>query len=170
MKALSIKQPWASLIAHVIKDIENRTWKTHFRGRIYIHASAASAGTPIELLNESQMKAIQNGFCELHYPKSAIIGEVDIVDCVINHPSIWAEKTTIHIENGKMFSHEKPIYNWVLANPVLYDKPILNVKGKLSFWETDYKHCEECEKPFHVDKMFILEDCWICETCVELMI
>ena len=29
----------------------------------------------------------------------------------------------------------KPIYNWVLANPVVYDKPILNVKGKLSFWE-----------------------------------
>ena len=30
---------------------------------------------------------------------------------------------------------DKPIYNWVLANPVLYEKPILNVKGKLSFWE-----------------------------------
>lgn len=27
MKAISIKQPWASLIAHGIKDIENRTWK-----------------------------------------------------------------------------------------------------------------------------------------------
>jgi hypothetical protein len=37
-KALSIKQPWASLIAHGIGR-ENRTWKTHFRGKIYIHAS-----------------------------------------------------------------------------------------------------------------------------------
>lgn len=27
MKAISIKQPWASLIAHGIKNIENRTWK-----------------------------------------------------------------------------------------------------------------------------------------------
>lgn len=27
MKAISIKQPWVSLIAHGIKDIENRTWK-----------------------------------------------------------------------------------------------------------------------------------------------
>ena len=44
MKALSIKQPWASLIAHGIKDIENRNWKTHFRGRIYIHASAKDSG------------------------------------------------------------------------------------------------------------------------------
>ena len=34
-----------------------------------------------------------------------------------------------------MFDDRPPIYNWVLANPVLYEKPILNVKGKLSFWE-----------------------------------
>ena len=40
MKALSIKQPWASLIAKGIKDVENRTWKTKFRGKVYIHASS----------------------------------------------------------------------------------------------------------------------------------
>lgn len=39
MKALSIKQPWASLIAHGIKDIENRTWATKYRGKVLIHAS-----------------------------------------------------------------------------------------------------------------------------------
>jgi len=174
MKALSIKQPWSSLIAQGIKNIENRTWKTKFRGKIYIHASAVSAGRPAQLLNDEQLdflcKKSDFRFFDTALITSAIIGEVEIVDCVINHPSIWAEKTTIHIENGKMFSHEKPIYNWVLANLVLYDKPILNVKGKLSFWETDYKHCEECEKPFHFDIMNIIEDCWICETCVELMI
>ena len=32
MKALTIKQPWASLIVHGIKDIENRTWRTDYRG------------------------------------------------------------------------------------------------------------------------------------------
>ncbi|RZK62259.1 MAG: ASCH domain-containing protein, partial [Pedobacter sp.] len=35
MKALSIKQPWATLISTGIKDIENRTWATKHRGRIY---------------------------------------------------------------------------------------------------------------------------------------
>ena len=40
MKALTIKQPWASLIAHGVKDIENRTWKTKYRGKILIHAAA----------------------------------------------------------------------------------------------------------------------------------
>ena len=28
-------------------------------------------------------------------------------------------------------------YNWILANPIIYDEPIGNVKGKLSFWEYD---------------------------------
>lgn len=147
MKAVSIQQPWASLIAHGIKDIENRTWRTHFRGRVYVHASAKQYGTPIELLNENQIKSLQNGFCELHYPKSAIIGEVDIVDCVINHPSIWAEKTPESVKNYKGNPFDKPptIYNWVLANPVFYEKPILNVKGKLSFWEpTPNQICRNC--------------------------
>ena len=137
MKALSIKQPWASLIAHGIKNIENRTWKTKFRGRIFIHASAKNAGALYELLNEKQIEAISNHWTAAppfpNRPVSAIIGEVDIIDCVINHPSIWAEKTPIppHEDIGRL----SPIYNWVLANAVLYNKPIINVKGKLSFWE-----------------------------------
>ena len=32
---------------------------------------------------------------------------------------------------------QKYVWNWVLVNPVLYEKPINNVKGKLSFWEFD---------------------------------
>jgi len=39
MKALSIRQPWAWLIIHGGKDIENRTWLTKYRGRILVHAS-----------------------------------------------------------------------------------------------------------------------------------
>jgi hypothetical protein len=38
MKALSIRQPWAWLIVHGHKDIENRTWTTTFRGRFLVHA------------------------------------------------------------------------------------------------------------------------------------
>ena len=41
MKALTIKQPWAYLIIHGGKDIENRTWRTKYRGRILIHAAKA---------------------------------------------------------------------------------------------------------------------------------
>jgi hypothetical protein len=38
MKALSIKQPWAWLIVHGYKDIENRTFDSPRCGRIYVHA------------------------------------------------------------------------------------------------------------------------------------
>ena len=155
MKALSIKQHWASLIAHGIKDIENRTWRTNFRGRIYIHASAkwdnrSKTNDASDLLTWEQNRAIPH---QLHadfidqgvivkddcIPLSAIIGEVEIVDCVINHPSIWAKKTEVigKTINNEILYSGKPIWNWVLANPVLYDKPILNVKGKLSFWVPD---------------------------------
>lgn len=142
LKALSIKQPWASLIAHGIKDIENRTWKTNYRGRIFIHASFRPAfisgyvqNLPVGFwtgLREAQKHLLLNSFQD----KGAIIGEVDIVDCVEDHPSIWAEKTEriFNINSGK-FLPKSSVYNWVLANPVLYDEPILNVKGKLSFWE-----------------------------------
>lgn len=152
MKALSIKQPWASLIAHGIKDIENRTWNTKFRGRIYIHASGKLINIPpIHLLTIEQQKMVlseyEKGIFPWHNPVSAIIGEVDIIDCIMNHESIWAEKTD--------FSKEDPqsIWNWVLANPILYEKPILNVKGKLSFWDWNSceQTCESCMNDFDID-------------------
>ncbi len=172
MKALSIKQPWASLIAHGIKDIENRTWKTKFRGRIFIHASAKSAGNTAFLLNKEQ----DNFFAfntenyktfESNLPYSAIIGEVDIIDCVINHPSIWAEKSDVIV---RVEDDYKPTYNWVLANAVLYDKPILNVKGSLSLW--DWKGCEQtcesCEKDFDMNTMQRDgDDNYLCKECAD---
>jgi len=130
MKALSIKNPWAALIAHGIKDIENRTWRTTHRGRIYIHCSAKSLHGNIKaMFTDQQWKSLsedQRYMITGHWPNGCIIGEVDIIDCVIGHSSVWAE----HAAPG-----EKLIYNWVLANPVLYDKPIENVKGALSLWE-----------------------------------
>ncbi|UXD67768.1 ASCH domain-containing protein [Sphingobacterium faecium] len=158
MKALSIKQPWASLIAHGIKDIENRTWKTNFRGRIYIHASSKPSFNNLTLgLSHDQIDYVflKTEFPlltkDIFYSKSAIIGEVDIVDCVINHPSIWAERSYHSVSaNSLPFGEEDEpdyiIYNWVLANAVIYDEPILNVKGKLSLWEyeQEVKKCNSC--------------------------
>lgn len=36
---LSVRQPWAWLMVNNLKDVENRSWYTKFRGRLYIHAS-----------------------------------------------------------------------------------------------------------------------------------
>lgn len=169
MKALSIKQPWASLIAHGVKDIENRTWKVNFRGKIFIHASAKSAGKMKDLLTEEQYTFLkENGWKPgTEKPLSAIIGEVEIIDCIIGHESIWAEhqvpqpKLEDYVSSGLprewaafndanlAWEQTKPIYNLVLANAVLYKEPILNIKGALSFWEPKPNQtCMNCKHPF----------------------
>jgi len=50
MKVLSIKPPWAGLILDGIKDIENRTWKTVYRGPLLIHSEGAIQGR-VDLVN-----------------------------------------------------------------------------------------------------------------------
>ncbi len=40
LPVLSIRQPYAWAVVHGIKDIENRSWRTHYRGPLLIHASA----------------------------------------------------------------------------------------------------------------------------------
>ena len=147
-KALTIKQPYASLIVEGIKDIENRTWKTNYRGRILIHAGKDNLiknlkyGYDITCLNNKQLEYITNNkhndIINKELITGAIIGSVEIVDCVINHTSIWAEKTP----TGFIGEYELPIYedsityNWVLANPIKFPEPI-PMKGKLSLWETN---------------------------------
>lgn len=129
MKAITIKQPFASLIAEGMKDIENRTWPTKYRGRVLIHAakSADYDGLPSpyaalfllgrfhNILTIEQKESI----IQLSKIRSSIVGSVEIVDCIQNHESIWAE-------NG--------LWNWVLANPIKFLEPI-PAKGKLSFWD-----------------------------------
>jgi hypothetical protein len=139
MKTITVKQPWASLIVEGIKNIENRTWKTKFRGRILIHAGKNCAFD--YLMPDGKIISDTTDKLGWHYdniPHGSIIGSVEIVDCVINHESIWAEKNDpILLPEGMVFI--KPIYNWVLENPIKFEHPIENVKGKLSLWEYDLK-------------------------------
>lgn len=141
MKSISIKQPWASLIVHGIKDIENRTWKCpqkYIGKRVLIHSSSSKKGgwnlTRGQESSLEQSDSIINHIFFDQLPFGAIIGSVKIVDCVQNHPSVWAERG---------------VYNWVLSEPILYENRIENVKGKLSLWNYDKVEeitieCPEC--------------------------
>lgn len=137
MKILSVKQPWAYLLVSGIKDIENRPRRTHFRGRILIHTSAKPDNIKFEIEGQSTAKEIQIFSALNHVDEndlfSAIIGSVEIVDCVENHPSIWAVE-------GQ--------YHYVIANPILFDTPINGVKGQLGLWNYDIQICETCGQPF----------------------
>lgn len=154
MKAISIKQPWAYLIASGIKDVENRTWKCpqkYIGERVLIHASAKQCEVK-GLLSVPQQEyliaKIPNKMpLQKNIVNGAIIGSVEIVDCVINHPSIWAEKSIDckdgcpDVENCPAGKCPHLIYNWILANPIIFDEPILNIKDKLGFW--DYEFSED---------------------------
>lgn len=120
-KALCVKQPWASLICYGIKDIENRTWFTHYRGRLLIVASKKIA-TQREIdeilstecreeINKKQEEGIFPSFCEL--PRNAVIGYVDVVKCTDeNVNSIWSL-------NARVVGN----YNWVLENAHIFEEP-----------------------------------------------
>lgn len=83
MKALSIIQPWASLIVAGIKRYETRKWYTPYRGPMLIHAStrispALKQMCVLEPFNEFLAKIGKN-FDDL--PRGAIIGRVTIIAC-----------------------------------------------------------------------------------------
>jgi hypothetical protein len=95
MKAIAVRQPWAWLIIHGGKDIENRTWTTRFRGRVLIHASNGMSEDEYLLAFEliSQDRHIRHlvesipAYDDLE--RGGIIGEVDVIDCVSTSSSPW---------------------------------------------------------------------------------
>jgi len=110
----------------ILKDIENRNWAVpqwlKLPQRIQIHVgkrednieavmdlTVGKLGLPAFSIMMSYSKRL---------PRGAIIGEVDLVDCVTESKSPWFI--------GK--------YGFVLRNPVAYSKPI-QCRGKLGFFE-----------------------------------
>lgn len=140
MKVLTVKQPWAFLLCSGLKNIENRTWKTNYRGNLLIHSSAKCIDfkDPKSLFTDEQWNSIpketQENMLNMGCINTgAIIGSVELVDCVQNHPSIWAEKG---------------VWNWVVKNQKILDSQIANVKGKLMLWdyESEDKLDEEVKR------------------------
>jgi hypothetical protein len=110
MKALTIKQPWAWAIIFGGKDIENRSWRTRYRGALLIHAGAAyraDASMPRRIRAPARDK--------LEF--SAIIGVVELKDVVEKSRSPW-------------FQGE---YGFVLAEPRPL-KPPIPCSGRLGLW------------------------------------
>ena len=122
MKALTIKQPWASLIVNDIKHYEFRSWKTNYRGKIYIHSGLSTD------LNELKKYEEYN----LEYINGAIIGEAEIIDCILVDDEF---KNKILKENKKVYQNGSG-YAFVLINIKKYEKPIY-CKGKLGLWNVE---------------------------------
>ncbi len=125
MKALSIRQPWAWLILHAGKDIENRQWAAHHRGELLVHA--AKGMTREEYWDACAFVATSPAI-EAWLPKippagqlerGGVVGVVELVDCVRASTSPW-------------FVGE---YGFVLRNP--RPAPFRPLRGELGFFRVD---------------------------------
>jgi len=86
MKALSIRQPWAWLIVQGFKDVENRSWKTSYRGMFLIHAGYIFDQQGYDYVRNEMGMYLPS---QEKFKRGGIIGIGEIVDCVTNSPSLW---------------------------------------------------------------------------------
>jgi len=119
MKCLSIIQAWPFLIMEGYKDVENRSWKTNFRGRCLIHAGKKYDSDALECAEvfgvpESVIEKYKDGTER----RGGIIGTVEIYDCVNKSDSIWFCGT----------------YGFMMRKPIVFNKP-MKYPGQLGFFE-----------------------------------
>jgi hypothetical protein len=87
MKALTIRQPWASLIAHGVKTIETRSWSTKHRGPIAIHAGTVVPADGLSVGRWSVYRQVDGVRAldrsgEWHpLPLGAVVAIVELDDC-----------------------------------------------------------------------------------------
>ena len=106
MKAMSVQQPWAWLIATGHKDIENRTWRSDVRGWVLLHAGKAMQLDVWPALAE-QMPHIKLP-SQFDMPRGAIIGAMRIDDCVTESASLWFGGP-VGFVIGAAVAFEKPV-------------------------------------------------------------
>jgi hypothetical protein len=120
MKALTVMQPYAwAIMQQEGKTVENRPWRTLYRGRFCVHAGAqywdADAGW-IEFTFGLTVPPRE----ELEF--GAILGTVELVD-VVRDADLWTEWAL------------PGSYHWLLTDPKPFERPIRGVSGQQRFWE-----------------------------------
>lgn len=131
MKALTIKEPWATLIIDGYKKYEFRSWKTNYRGKILIHAGMSE--------EKDMFKKFKD--YNLNCSKGMIIGEALLTDCILVTKELEDELLKIDKTVYGRESHEMT-YAWKLENVIKYDKPI-PIKGKLGLWNYEEENMYE---------------------------
>lgn len=123
MKALSVRQPWASMIAQGHKTIEWRSWRTNYRGPLLI----CSGKTPDAVyLAFDPDEATQN------WPLGVAVATVELVEVRPFEPQKDAKPAMI--EDDDLASMHG--FSWVLENPVAVSGTP-PVRGKQGLFEVE---------------------------------
>ena len=125
--ALSIRQPWAWLIVNGHKDIENRDWKTPFRGRFLVHAGLSMTRPAYEevvtQLVMSDILVSLPDFESMRAQLGGFVGWSNVVDCIQDHPSQWKQPESW----GFVLKDSEPM-------------PFIPYKGRLGFFNVPTVH------------------------------
>jgi len=123
MKALSIRQPWAELIIRGIKDVENRSWATEYRGPLAIHAAKTFYYNLVDKVEREEWEDLRDEFGidkdELVY--GSLVGTVELVEVTKQVKSNW------HIQGS---------WGWYVKNAKRPDKPV-PVRGMPGLFEVE---------------------------------
>ena len=125
MKALTVKEPWASLIINGYKEYEFRSWKTNYRGRILIHAGLT--------LEQDASKNFKD--YNLNYGKGEIIGEATLTDCILVTDKLEDDLFKLNPLVYAKSKHSR-VYAWKLEDIKVYNRRIPS-KGRLGLWNYD---------------------------------
>ena len=129
MKVISIKEPFATLIKNGTKKIETRSWKTNYRGELFIHASGKKLSKEI-LKNNFVLELIKD--MDMNYGN--IICRCKLVDCIYMDEQ-FLDSIRNDVNEYNLGEYKLGRYAWIIddVQPI---HPIL-VKGKLNIWNYD---------------------------------
>ena len=126
---MTIRQPWATLIAEGLKEYEFRTWNTKYRGDLLIHAGKGVDKEAIKRFSDYN----------LEYPTGCIIAKVRLTDSeYVNDEFVnrVASKNAL-VYRGIIDKGAWSGYGFKLENVEKIDPIYIN--GKLGLWDYDYK-------------------------------
>ena len=124
MKVLSIKEPFATLIKDGVKIYETRSWKTNYRGELYIHATKTySKSVNVDSALKYLKTDINPGY---------ILCKCRLIDCIFMDDEFikYIKEETNENDYGR---YEVGRYAWQLEVLEVLDDPIF-AKGKLGIW------------------------------------
>lgn len=128
MKVLSLTEPFATLIKENKKKVETRSWKTKYRGPLYIHASMTKI-SKLDLENKELMSLVQNKKMNFGY----IICKCILVDCVYMTDEYVNDMRKNHYQEYICGEYSVGRYAWILDNVEVLDIPI-KASGQLNIW------------------------------------
>lgn len=149
-RALSLWQPWASLIAVGAKRVETRGWGSPYRGRLAVHAAKRWTKDErrflADLLCDPLLSADQRrGLClSLDSPCAfgSVVAVVDLVD-VRRMDDGWCKEVT-DLER-LVGAHEPGRYAWILSGVRPLKKP-MPLRGRQGLWTLTAQEAQAVEE------------------------